>query len=238
MERRESLKTILLSTLGFSLSLEGCISPIGEDISKKVWDYKYSRTTYEKSRDEEFLNSVFFSESEKKTIEKIANIIIPPNEFGDIKDAGVVEMIEFIAKDWSTPAHNNYGENVLRKGLKVLDGLCVDRFSKNLVDCSDNEIKSFFDEISYQDDISEDLSEAASFFATYRYMVVTGWFTSEVGMKDLGYKGNIPNVWDGVPDEILKDHNISYDEEWIKKCVDQNKRNETAVWDSEGNLLT
>ena len=69
-------------------------------------------------------------------------------------------------------------------------------------------------------------------------MVVTGWFTSEVGMRDLGYKGNIPNVWDGVPEDILKDHDVSYDKEWIAKCVDQSKRNETAVWDEDGNLLT
>ena len=69
-------------------------------------------------------------------------------------------------------------------------------------------------------------------------MVVTGWFTSEVGMRDLGYKGNIPNVWDGVPEDVLKDHDVSYDGEWIAKCVDQSRRNETAVWDKDGNLLT
>ena len=57
-------------------------------------------------------------------------------------------------------------------------------------------------------------------------------------MRDLGYKGNIPNVWDGVPEDVLKDHDVSYDEEWIAKCVDQSKRNETAVWDEFGNLLT
>ena len=56
--------------------------------------------------------------------------------------------------------------------------------------------------------------------------------------KDLGYTGNIPNVWDGVPEDVLKDHDVSYDEEWIAKCVDQSKRNETAVWDEDGNLLT
>ena len=65
-----------------------------------------------------------------------------------------------------------------------------------------------FDIISYNDGIEEDFKEAASFFATYRYMVVTGWFTSEVGMRDLGYKGNIPNVWDGVPEDVLKDHDV------------------------------
>ena len=101
-----------------------------------------------------------------------------------------------------------------------------------------DEIKSIFDIISYNDNIEEDLKEASSSFATFRYMVVTGWFTSEVGMRDLGYKGNIPNVWDGVPEDVLKDHDISYDKEWIAKCVDQSKRNETAVWDDDGNLLT
>ena len=69
-------------------------------------------------------------------------------------------------------------------------------------------------------------------------MIVTGWFTSEVGMKDLGYKGNIPNVWDGVPEEVLKDHSVSYDKDWIEKCIDQSKRNELAKWDEDGNLIT
>tara|TARA_B100000575_G_scaffold293328_1_gene304335 strand:+ start:7624 stop:8340 length:717 start_codon:yes stop_codon:yes gene_type:complete len=238
MKRRESIKTMILSTIGASLALESCISPEGENVANKIWKYRYGRTPYEKERDEKFLNAQFFNNQELKTIEKIANIIIPPNEFGNIKDAGVVEMIEFIAKDWSTPAHNNYGENVLRKGLSVLDKLFIKKFNTSLVDSTDEEIKSIFDKISFNDNNDESLSEATGFFATYRYMVVTGWFTSEVGMKDLGFKGNIPNVWDGVPEEVLKEHNVSYDEEWISKCVDQTKRNETAVWDEDGNLLT
>ena len=127
---------------------------------------------------------------------------------------------------------------MLRKGLIVLDNLFKNKFDNKLTDCSDDQIKSIFDVISYNDGIAEDFKEEASFFATYRYMVVTGWFTSEeVGMRDLGYKGNIPNVWDGVPEYVLKDHDVSYDEEWIAKCVDQSK-NETAVWDEDGNLLT
>ena len=238
VKRRDSIKTIILSSIGASLTLEGCISPLNENVSEKIWEYRYGRTPYEKERDKKFLNAQFFNKSELRTIERIANIIIPPNEFGNINDAGVVEMIEFIAKDWSTPAHNNYGENVLRKGLIVLDNLFENKFNNKLTDCSDDQIKSIFDIISYNDGIEEDFKEAASFFATYRYMVVTGWFTSEVGMRDLGYKGNIPNVWDGVPEDVLKDHDVSYDEEWIAKCVDQSKRIETAVWDEDGNLLS
>ena len=71
-----------------------------------------------------------------------------------------------------------------------------------------------------------------------RNLVVTGYFTSEVGIKELGYVGNTPNVWDGVPQDVLDEMGLAYDPEWLAKCVDQEKRNETARWDKKGNLLT
>ena len=103
---------------------------------------------------------------------------------------------------------------------------------------SDEQIKSIFDDIAYSDNKDEELQEAIRLFAVYRGMVLTGYFTSEIGIKDLGYKGNTPNVWDGVPEEILKDYSVSYDEDWISRCVDQSKRNDLAEWDEDGNLLT
>ena len=57
-------------------------------------------------------------------------------------------------------------------------------------------------------------------------------------MKELGYKGNSPNVWDGVPQEVLDDHGLSYDEEWLSKFVDQSKRLDIAKWDDDGNLIS
>ena len=81
-------------------------------------------------------------------------------------------------------------------------------------------------------------SKEEEFFSTFRDLVVTGYFTSEVGIKDLGYKGNQPNVWDGVPKEILKEHGLSYDKSWESKFIDQSKRNDIAVWDDEGNLIS
>ena len=65
-----------------------------------------------------------------------------------------------------------------------------------------------------------------------------GYFTSAVGIKELDYRGNTPHVWDGVPQDVLDEMGLAYDPAWIEKCVDQEKRNETAVWDEEGNLLT
>ena len=149
MDRRESIKNILLGSIGSSVLLESCVSSLDKEVLDKIWEYQYGRTPEEKERDKKFLNSKFFNEDELKTIEKIANIILPPNEIGNINDAGVVEMFEFIAKDWSTPAHNNYGEKVLRRGVIVFDELCSEKFGLKLLECSESQIKLLFDEISY-----------------------------------------------------------------------------------------
>ena len=240
MDRRETIKNILLGSIGTSVLLESCVSSLDNKVLDKIWEYQYGRTSEEKKRDDKFLNSRFFSETELQTIEKIANIILPPNELGNINDAGVVELFEFIAKDWSTPEHNNYGEKVLRRGLFVFDELCIQKFGLKLLDCSESKVKVLFDKISYEDKSLKDQKESVKLFATYRGIVVTGYFTSEIGIKDLGYKGNTPNVWDGVPSEVLEQYIgiVSYDKEWIDKCVDQSKRGDIATWDDEGNLLT
>ena len=40
---------------------------------------------------------------------------------------------------------------------------------------------------------------------------MTGYFTSAIGIEELGYVGNSPNVWDGVPQDVLDDHGLAYD---------------------------
>jgi hypothetical protein len=76
------------------------------------------------------------------------------------------------------------------------------------------------------------------FFDLMRNLTLTGYYTTKMGLDDLGYTGNFANVWDGVPAEVLADHDVDYDEEWLAKCVDQNERMTIAEWDEDGNLLT
>ena len=94
------------------------------------------------------------------------------------------------------------------------------------------------DQIAFPDPDAGRQKQEVQFFSLMRNLVMTGYFTSPAGIKELGYKGNQPNVWDGVPDDVLKDHGMSYDESWMTKFVDQSKRNDQAVWDDEGNLIS
>jgi len=229
MNRRNSIKTLLVTSLASGLILEGCLPKEKEIIYEKIWKYQYGRTPEEKKRDLELLNKTFFNKNELSKIKILANLILPPSPIGNIEKAEILKFIEFIVKD--VPSY----QTTLRDGLIWLDDYSKNTFVKKFIECNKGEQTRVLDLIAYP---NKNKTKEEMFFSTLRNLVVTGYFTSEVGIKDLGYKGNQPNVWDGVPEEILKEHDLSYDKSWMSKFIDQSKRNEIAVWDNKGNLIS
>ena len=126
----------------------------------------------------------------------------------------------------------------LRFGLSELNKRSINDFQKNFIDLNFDEKQKLLDPIAYPEEVSEVLIDQANFFSLLRDLVVTGYFTSEVGINDLGYVGNQPNVWDGVPKEILLKHNLEYDPEWESKFLNIEKRNDIAKWDEKGKLIS
>jgi len=234
MNRRDSIKTIALASFGASLFLESCYDVSKENIVRSLTRYQYGRTPDEKLYDDKLFAQKFFSNNELITLDRLCNLILPPNEFGSIRDAEVVQLIEFMAKD--IPSY----KEPLKNGLIWIDEESNKRFDKLFTDLDEASQKNILDEIAYYDPNKSinDYPEPVQWFNLVRNLTMTGYFTSEVGIKELGYKGNTPNVWDGIPQDILDQYGLSYDEDWIKKCVDQSKRNDIAEWDSNGNLIT
>ena len=46
-------------------------------------------------------------------------------------------------------------------------------------------------------------SAGIAFFSLFRDLTATGFFTSEIGIKDLGFMGNQPYDWKGCPPEVV-----------------------------------
>ena len=175
--------------------------------------YEYGRTPEEKLYDDKLFAEKFFTNQELFTLDKICNLILPPNEFGSIRDAEVVQLIEFMAKDIPT-----YKEP-LRNGLIWIDKESKKRFNNLFVDCEIAQQENIFDKIAYYDPNKSisDYSEPVQWFNLVRNLTMTGYFTSEVGINELGYKGNIPNIWDGVPQDVLDQYGLEYDKDWFEK---------------------
>jgi hypothetical protein len=232
MNRRDSIRSLLLGSMAGGLALEGCVTENETAIEQKIWEYQYGRTPEEKAYDEELLGQQFFENSEIEKIKRLANQILPPNEKGNIEEAKVPEFIEFMAKDFPSI------QTRMRGGLMWLDNYTNKTYGKDFINCNEDEQYQVLDQIAFPDPKETEQKQEVQFFSLIRNLVMTGYFTSEAGIKELGYKGNQPNVWDGVPDDVLKDHGMSYDKSWMPKFVDQSKRNDLAQWDEEGNLIS
>lgn len=231
MDRRESIKSLLLGSIAGGLLLKSCDEP-AEKVTEKIWEYQYGRNKKEAAIDKVLLETTFFTLAEEELVTCLANLILPPNEQGNIEEAGVVPFIAFMMVDYPD------FQLPMRGGLMALNAKANRSFGLDFTRLEKAQQKSILDQMAFPLEEVEEQPQEVQFFALLRNLVLTGYFTSAVGIKELDYRGNSPHVWDGVPQEVLDEMGLAYDPVWIAKCVDQEKRNEIAVWDEEGNLLT
>ncbi len=236
MKRRESLKGLLIGTVAGATAMTGCKTDkqIKETIYKDLPDY--GRTPEEKDWDKKILEAEpFFNKHEMETLSILCDIILPrKGDHPSATEVKVPEFIEFIVKDMPD------NQLPLRGGLMWLDTETNRRYNKQFSSCSKQERITVIEDIAYPDpDLQKPaMSPGISFFNRLRNLTLTGYYTTKEGFKDLGYLGNTPNVWDGVPQEVLSEHDVQYDPEWIAKCVDQSKRDIIAQWDEKMNLIS
>jgi hypothetical protein len=213
MDRRKYLKSMALGAAATGVLLDGC-APAQKEAKPEVSSLNYDRTPEEIAHYNKLMSETFFDDHEKKTIAILADIIIPKDDVsGSATDAGVPDFIEFIAKDmprYQTP---------LRGGLKWLDIQCMKAYDKPFSDCSQQQQIEMIDQIAFPEQAKPEMAQGVAFFNTMRDLTACGFFTSKIGIADLGYAGNQPNKWDGVPQEVLDQYNVKYDERTLNESV-------------------
>jgi hypothetical protein len=107
----------------------------------------------------------------------------------------------------------------MRGGLRWLDMQMAKQHSKSFKDCTSQQQIAMVDAIAYPAKAKLGMQQGVSFFNLMRNLTASGFYTSEIGVKDMGYAGNKPNQWNGVPDEVLKQYGVSYSEKELKECV-------------------
>ena len=228
MDRRESLKTLLIGGAGTSLLLS-CKLDENTDVSQlsdiKEREFDYGRTPEEAAHDEKLMEDNFYTEGEIATIAVLADIIIPGDgEYPPATKTGVTDFIEFISKD--IPEH----QTPMRGGLKWLSHESYKRYEKEFIDLDNEQQLAIIDDIAYPEEVKPEYTQGASFFSRIRNLVTTGYFTSKEGIEYLGYMGNRPNVWDGVPQDVLDKHGLKYDEKMLSTSIKPEERNDIADW--------
>jgi len=220
MDRRKSIKTLLIGAAGTGVLVEACKQ---SDKQEVITSGTASVSADRMQEEKDYLTKLesgpqFFSADEMKVIALLSDIIMPKDAVsGSATEAKVPEFIEFIVKDM--PEH----QTPIRGGLRWLEMQSFKQFNQSFADVTDQQRIQLVDQIAYPEKAAPDMKQGVSFFNLMRDLVTTGFYTSEMGVKDLGYMGNVPNQWNGVPEDVLKQYGYAYSERELKECVSYDK---------------
>jgi len=141
-----------------------------------------------------------FDDHQWETIRVLSDIIIPADDrSGSATQAGVPAFID----DWLDFKGGKLKAEILG-GLTWLDLECNRSFGHDFIGCGASQQKQLLDRIAWPEKATPEDRNYAAFFTDLRDLVASGFFSSEMGVKDLPYLGNRPaNDFPGCPPNVL-----------------------------------
>lgn len=184
VSRRSLLEAIALSIGGGALSLEAAQHVHGIAVQEKIATGVYKPKG---------LNA-----HEYKTLEKLADYIIPDDERSrGAVAAGAPEWIDLLA------GQNPQLLAIYSGGIAWLDHAMERHHETDFLSSSREQQTAMLDLIAYRKNESPELGPGIKFFEWARKMVVDAYYTSPIGIQDLGYKGNTAVSKFEVPQEAI-----------------------------------
>ena len=166
--RREALRNIALS-----VTLAGMPADAAQHV--------HEHAAQEKKKAGGVYKPEHFNDHEYATVRRLTELIIPKDEVsGSAIDAGAPEFIDLIA-------HNNSAI-----GLRMTGGLAwLDHHTgKTFLEITPPEQTALLDKIAYRKNASPETSQGIEFFRWIRRLTADAFYTSPIGIKDVGYIGN------------------------------------------------
>jgi len=179
ISRRDILKTLTMGAMA---------SSVLRVIPAQAAEYAHHMVAAEKAATTTGVYTPkFFSPQQYKTLQALCQTIIPADsDSGGAMEAGAPEFIDLLTSE------NPEYQVRLGGGLTWLDSTCVDRYGKPFLECTLEQRKELLDLIAYRRNAKQDLSlsQGVAFFAFLRNLTCDGFYTSKIGIADLGYIGN------------------------------------------------
>jgi len=220
MDRRKSIKTLVIGGISIGAIADACNrhenGPVTQVAAEKDAIVSGINRMKEEIAHEKMIvaEPAFFTADEMATITILGDIIIPKDKVsGSASEAEVPAFIEFIVKDM--PEH----QTPMRGGLRWLDVQCLNQYGNAFKDCDPAHQMEIVDSIAWPKKAKPEMRQGVAFFNLMRNLVAAGFYTTEIGVKDIGYIGNAPYQWNGVPADVLKQYNLAYTEKELKECV-------------------
>ena len=158
-------------------------------------------------------HAAFFTPGETALVTVLVDLIIPRDtRSGSATDSGAVPYMDFVVGNSSAETQQAW-----REGLRWYDEESQRRFARPFVSCTGSQQAKVLDEVAWPSRVKTALKPQSEFFNTLRDLTGSAFFSSKMGVHDLGYMGNVPNPdWQGAPPAALEQLGVSY-AEWDAK---------------------
>jgi hypothetical protein len=118
---------------------------------------------------------------------------------GSATEAGVPEFMDFILGEYAS------NRQWMKDGLAWMNGECRRRFGKGFVSCTVPQRHEVLDAIAFPKRAAPEMRLGVEFLNRFRNLTASGYYSSRIGIADLGYVGNRPVAkWEGTPPEVMK----------------------------------
>jgi gluconate 2-dehydrogenase gamma chain len=126
-----------------------------------------------------------FNAHEWATLRRLCDLIFPADQHSKgALDAGAPEFIDLLA------SHNDEISTLYTGGLMWLDNAMQRHHGAAFVDATPEQQTALLDIVAYRKNSSPDTEVGIRFFDWARKMTADAYYTSKVGIADLGYMGN------------------------------------------------
>jgi gluconate 2-dehydrogenase gamma chain len=139
-----------------------------------------------------------FTQHNFLTLKKLADTIIPADEHsGGASDAGAPEFIDFLS------SRNADLAAIYNGGFAWLDDYMQKKYGAPFLSAKPEQQTELLDAIAWRKNATPETATGQRFWVWLRNMTVDAYYTSPVGVKDLGYMGNTVLGKFSIPQEAL-----------------------------------
>lgn len=148
----------------------------------------------------------FFTDREYQTVTRLSELIVPADErSGSAVDAGAPEFIDLLC------AENTELARIYSGGLGWIEAWMRRHHETGFLEASASEQTGLLDRLvaaeqsaAASSDKPAEIDAGVKFFQWIRKMAVDAYYTSEIGVADLGYQGNTALETYTVPAEAIE----------------------------------
>lgn len=188
MERRDLMKMLATMPMGALALAHSDIADAAEHVHK-LMDER------EQNPQAKPYVPKWFQPLEWRTARVLADILFPRDaRSGSATDAGVPEFLDYVVVYY--PGH----QPRMREGLGWMNAESRARFGVPFPDAKPAQRIAIVEDIAWPAKAKPEHLPGVRFFNAFRDLCAGGFYTSRIGVKDIGYMGNVPQAaWTGCP---------------------------------------